>query len=464
MTIGSWGGRSSHLLDPRRLAGRLAVLIAMPGALLAQYNGPNGCTPKRGGVAVAEVGAINLFVNRLDVILGEETQKVNLETWSRNIRLGWEWDENSFATNMLTHPFHGNTYFNAGRSNCLSYWESIPLAFLGSFTWEYFGETNRPSLNDYFFTALGGIALGEMFHRVGILIRDEQATGAERVIREIGGLLVNPVTGVNRLVSGHWKGVRENPAEKKPGLLRMDMKLGARHVFASDSASECDACATILADFHYGDPLNQAYSKPFDVFSVHFQVSPGGGGFNTLEAVGRLYQKDLSGRDASTRHGILVSQRYAYNTYTSVLSYGAQSVEAGWIARFPLGARWTFNTRLSGDAVFMGAISDEKYNVVDRTYDFGPGAGVGFNVQLWKERQRYFNLSSRLEWLHTVSGVGTDHYVSISRAELLLPVSERVGFGVSADYATRASHLPDLPSESRKFGDVRAFVSWGVQP
>lgn len=464
MTIGSRSGRASRLLDPRRLVGRLALLLAVPGGLLAQFNGPDGCMPRRGGVAVAEVGGINLFVNRLDVLLGEETQKVSLESWSRNIRLGWEWDENSFGTNMLSHPYHGSTYFNAGRANCLTYWESIPLAFLGSFTWEYFGETNRPSLNDYFMTSLGGIALGEMLHRVGILVRDETATGAERIIREIAGMLVNPVTGVNRLVNGQWRGVRENPAEKHPGLLRMDMKLGARQVFASDSTSECDVCATVIADFHYGDPLNTAYTRPFDVFSVHLQVSPGGGGFNTLEAVGRLYQKDLNGRDAGIRHGILVSQRYAYNTYTPVLSYGAQSVEAGLVSRFPIGERWQLNTRFSGDLVMMGAISDEQYNVVDRTYDFGPGAGVGFNIQLWKQHQRYLNISSRLEWLHTVSGEGTDHYVTISRAELLLPISARVGFGVSADYASRTSQLADFPSQSRRFGDMRAFVSWGVQP
>ena len=67
---------------------------------------------------------------------------------------------------MFAHPYHGGLYFNAGRSNGLTFWESAPLAFLGSWTWEYLGETHRPALNDFFMTSFGGIALGEVFHRV----------------------------------------------------------------------------------------------------------------------------------------------------------------------------------------------------------------------------------------------------------------------------------------------------------
>ena len=48
------------------------------------------------------------------------------------------------------------------------------MTAFGSGTWEYFGETNHASLNDLINTTLGGIALGEMFHRTAWLVRDTQ--------------------------------------------------------------------------------------------------------------------------------------------------------------------------------------------------------------------------------------------------------------------------------------------------
>jgi hypothetical protein len=43
----------------------------------------------------------------------------------------------------------GSNYYNAGRANGLSFYESAAMAAFGSATWEFYGETNKPSLNDY---------------------------------------------------------------------------------------------------------------------------------------------------------------------------------------------------------------------------------------------------------------------------------------------------------------------------
>lgn len=115
---------------------------------------------------------LNFAVNRFAAwVAREEWARADFESWARNLRMGWEWDENNFVINMIMHPFHGSQYFNAGRSNCLRYWESVPLAFFGSWVWEFFGETHRPSLNDFFMTSFGGIALGEMTTRVTAQLR-----------------------------------------------------------------------------------------------------------------------------------------------------------------------------------------------------------------------------------------------------------------------------------------------------
>ncbi len=111
--------------------------------------------------------------------------KVSLSSWWENLRYGFEWDFNSFSINQFGHPYQGGLYFNAGRANGLSFWESAPLAALGSATWEYFGEKNHASINDFVTTTMGGIALGEMFHRAGWLVRDARESGGKRRTKEI---------------------------------------------------------------------------------------------------------------------------------------------------------------------------------------------------------------------------------------------------------------------------------------
>ena len=108
---------------------------------------------------------------------------------------GWVWDLDDFTVNQIGHPYQGNNYFNTGRANGLSFYESAAVTAFGSATWEYFGETNHASLNDFINTTLGGIALGEMFHRTAWLVRDTHATGRGRLWREIGATALDPVTG-----------------------------------------------------------------------------------------------------------------------------------------------------------------------------------------------------------------------------------------------------------------------------
>ncbi|MGB5895843.1 MAG: DUF3943 domain-containing protein [Ignavibacteriaceae bacterium] len=73
---------------------------------------------------------------------------VNTDTWWRNISYGWEYDGDAFETNYFAHPYHGNLYFNVGRTNGYNFWESSAWAATGSMLWEYFGETFRPAIND----------------------------------------------------------------------------------------------------------------------------------------------------------------------------------------------------------------------------------------------------------------------------------------------------------------------------
>jgi hypothetical protein len=409
---------------------------------------------------VQEGLAANLFINRLDAwILREEWARANFESWARNLRLGWEWDENAFTTNMFGHPFHGAQYFNAGRANCLTYWESVPLAFLGSFVWEYFGETYRPSFNDFFMTSFGGIALGEMTHRVGASIRDNQATGAGRIGRELLALAVDPMGGLNRLFRGEWVKVGPNPAEHDPGAYVFRVNAGVRAA-GLDSATVVDVSPTILLDMHWGDVFQRPFSEPFDVFRVRAQVSPGGGGLNLLRATGRLYQKPLpwigGGRH---RHELIMNQRYDYNN-NPAYQFGQQSLELGIISRWQFPRGFGLRTLFAGDAAVLGAIDAPFAGVGERTYDFGPGVGV--TVELVAERNgiNYVTLYNRFEYLHTVSGASANHLVFFSGLEIAVPIAYGFGLGLYSSGDKRTSSYLDGSRLEQFFWEGRFLIGW----
>ena len=162
---------------------------------------------------------INVIYGLANLARGQATARVTPKTWWANMENGWVWDLDDFVVNQIGHPYQGNNYYNAGRANGLSFYESAAMAAFGSATWEYYGETNHASLNDFINTTLGGIAIGEVLHRAAWLIRDPRASGRGRLWREIGATIVDPVTGYNRFSSGDASRIADKPAEMVPSAL-----------------------------------------------------------------------------------------------------------------------------------------------------------------------------------------------------------------------------------------------------
>jgi len=198
--------------------GQDTVVVAPPPAMPPSDSARCGfCNRPNVFLALFEGFLINGTVNRFNAwVMNDSTARVTTRTWRRNLENGWDWDRDNFVVNMLGHPYHGSTYFAAARSNGLSYWAGVPLSFFHSAVWEYFGETTQPSINDLVDTGLGGAALGEMFHRVAATIRNNEAGGGGRVLRELAALPFDPVGSLNRLIRGEWSRLGPNPSEHRP--------------------------------------------------------------------------------------------------------------------------------------------------------------------------------------------------------------------------------------------------------
>jgi hypothetical protein len=77
-------------------------------------------------------------------------------------------DTDWYWTNFALHPYQGSLDYMAARNCNLSPLESELCALGGSFIWEYFCETNSPSINDMIYTPVGGFAFGEMLYRLSL--------------------------------------------------------------------------------------------------------------------------------------------------------------------------------------------------------------------------------------------------------------------------------------------------------
>ncbi|HEX9705056.1 MAG TPA: DUF3943 domain-containing protein [Gemmatimonadales bacterium] len=445
---------------PRSLAvlAVLTLLFPAPVPALQTDSTRSAATSQRPLLAVGQTLLINVFVNRFDAWALREDWAANAgsQSWSRNIRLGWEWDENSFSTNLFAHPYHGGLYFNAGRSNGLDYWESATLALLGSWTWEYFGESNRPSLNDFFMTSIGGIALGEVFHRVGATIRDNGATGRRRTWREIAALPFDPMGGVNRLLRGQWTARGPNPPEHDLGAFLLRVHGGARIV--ADSITDSVATLPVaIVDLRYGDPLRRPYGAPFDVFGARIMVSSAG--LNALRTAGRLFGTDLNRPAARHRHAFAVNQRFDFIS-NPAHQIGGQSVEAGFYSLWQLGRGFGVRTQVFGSGILLGAIDAPGAGFGERNYDFGPGAGLRLELGLERRGVTFLTVHSQAAYVHAVSGASADHYIGFGGVELTVPIVRRLGLGVHATHFSRASQYSDRPDDARDFPELRLLLNW----
>jgi hypothetical protein len=80
-------------------------------------------------------------------------------------------------------PAYGSS--DAGRSNGLNFWESAAVTAFGSATWEYFGKTNHPSLNDL----IGGDGCFARPSRAGFEVFASQHAAAIGDIQRADGLV-----------------------------------------------------------------------------------------------------------------------------------------------------------------------------------------------------------------------------------------------------------------------------------
>lgn len=457
-------------LAPLRVAPMTFVpLLARPDSACV------GCPRKRPFMALLMMTATNVFINRFDTWVlnvhdpepdGYYT-RVTPKTWGVNIKKGWIWDTDAFQVNMFLHPYQGGTYFRAGRSNGLDFWESTPLTFLGSAMWEFFGEKTYPSLNDFYNTGFGGIVVGETFYRLIAVVRNNESRGTARFLRELAAFPFDPAGSVKRLFSGELWRVHPNPGEHIPPPLELQLEVGGRLAVDSGVAGNRSAAAFLVAELHYGDAFETPFTRPFDVFLLRGLVSAGPEAIPVGEArvAGRLFAHELTHTSAPIRTIFTVLQKIEF-TENPAYKFGGQSVEAGLVTSFDLGNGVDLRAEVLAEAIMLGAVDAPRGGIAGspRTYDFGPGAGYDVSASL---RVRRFSVISA-RWhgslIHTVSGSPADHFTQLPSIEATVPLTPSFGIGAYAGWYQRRSSYTGNPGEVKTYPDLRAFLVWQTHP
>ncbi len=220
---------------------------------------------------------------------------ISWETIKENFKHGFEWDNDHLNTNMFAHPYNGSMFFNAGRSNGFNFWQSELFAIGGSAMWEMFMECEYPSTNDIIATPIGGAALGEVFYRTSDLVLDDSSTGAERATREIAAFILDPMRGINRIVTGQaWK--RRSTSGRRFGLppISIELSVGPRMLDMIDNKG-CRFGAAAEIYMEYGDRFENTTKIPYDYFSflLEAQMMKTQPSLSRIEIMGRLLSKEI---------------------------------------------------------------------------------------------------------------------------------------------------------------------------
>ena len=376
--------------------------------------------PKRYWQAAAEATGINVGVQLFDrYALNSDFAQTTLNSLKRNFTDGMVWDNDFFITNLFAHPYHGNLYFNAARSNGLSFWESAPYALGGSLMWEFLGETEPPAINDVIATTCGGIAIGEMTHRLSRTVLDDRDRGGSRFLREAAATIINPIQGLHRIFSGDaWRvrsdHYRYHDFNKIP--VDMSFSVGWRYLADNGALFRGIHAPYVNITLMYGTPVDgERHTTPYDFFDLEMNAAFGGGQpfVNTLNIVGRLWSTPiLDKKDMAGEFGIY--QHFNYydakpiedgSELTPYRISEAAGFGPGFILSLPqTGAMTKLEQRIFMSGILLGGTKSDYFNVIERDYNMGSGFSVKSKTQIEFGKFGRFMLNAKYFRIYTWKG------------------------------------------------------------
>ncbi|MFI5182349.1 MAG: DUF3943 domain-containing protein, partial [Thermoanaerobaculia bacterium] len=425
-------------------------------------------TEKSFDLAAAEVIGLELvpwgfsrFVSHSDFAY------ISFGTIKANYQTGFAYDRDAFITNQSSHPYHGSLFFNSARTNGFTFWESVPFAMFGSLLWELHMENTPPSINDLVNTTLGGSTRGEIQYRVSKMILDNTKSGSERFWREAAALVVNPISGFNRIVKGEMWRDFQNPDDRFPSRFYLELDGMYRHRAGSAPAGVDTDQGGVSMLLRYGDPFDAGPRQPFEYFDFAIDlVQPAATLVTRIESRGLLTSWDLCEcGPVQQRLGIFLHFNFFNNEPTV---YGSQALSVDHLMRIPLGNETDLRTEIGVTALPLAALQVDYNKIglvtgVGRSYDYGPGGGAQAKALVQRRDMDLLSLSYQVLWQSPSNGTAKSSRVQTLDAEGRLPLSKSLAVGAGWTWGERLSTYDVLPTVDVTGTSWRAFAAWNFR-
>jgi hypothetical protein len=395
-------------------------------------------------------------------IFDQDYSKISFKSIEKNLKGEWEWDADNFKVNQIGHPFQGSVYFSAARNNGYSYLSSGAFTAAGSLQWEYFMETEKPAVNDFVTTTMGGSMLGEMINRLSYKILDDSARGAVRFIRESSVFIINPSMGVNRIFNGQITRISQRK-EYINSPFRMQISTSKnildRVITENLDIGNADSISTgPFANYNlrivYGDPYTA--DKCYDYFLLYTGFSFSKDIIANVSARALLWKRNVNITEKA-HNAIGIFQNFDYISSPDY-SVGANSLGFEFMARTKSKRDWFLSSEYQAGFIIMGAATTEYYVDIERDYNLGPGAYLKIIMLLAKPDFAELSLNLNRFWIRTVSGADGIESIGLGSIEMKKNIYKNFSIGVSYNFYDREGYYNDHPDVKMFYNEIKAIA------
>ncbi|NOR44919.1 MAG: DUF3943 domain-containing protein [Candidatus Delongbacteria bacterium] len=396
--------------------------------------------------------------------------RISLKSIENNICNPWVWDDDGFVVNQIGHPLQGSLYYSLARNKDHSYFGSFPFVAFGSMQWEYFMEIERPAINDLITTTLGGAMLGEIIFRLSNEIIDNNSSGLERFTREISVFTLNPMRGLNRLISGKTFNKTENigfkfPKKSSPLKLNFSTSKNLLNYLISENIELDDTdslksspFATYFLKLIYGDPF--LAKNTFDYFLLYIGLGFENDIIGNVSARGLLWKKNIKLTDKA-HSAIGIFQNFDYIT-SSDYKVAASSFGFEFMARTISKQNWQFSSEYQAGFIVLGAASTEYFLDVLRDYNLGPGGFLKVIMSVTKPNFGNISLNMNRFWIRTLSGAEGVESIGVGRIDIRKSLFKRFGLGVACILYDREGYYKNHPNIKVFNHEIRGIISYNL--
>jgi hypothetical protein len=218
----------------------------------------------------------------------------------------------------------------------------------------------------------------------------------------------------------------------------------------------------IATDVYYGSRFGTVGGKPFDAFDLHLQLNfdnkPHGIGVFNINAL--LYGWE-TGDSETTASQINTSMHMTY-VDNEAYTYGGQSLTGSYLYRFGRGGDLEHELEFFLEGIILGASKSDYFNLSNREYDYGPGAGLRLVYSLMAADAAALRALYRGSWIHSINGTAAehlDHVVGLSTDFKL-----RSWFRLGLDYLVywSDSYYADYPDVYAKNPMLQVYFTWSL--